>query len=273
MMAAAYGGKIYTFYQKKTYEYNPANDTWLEKAPIPTSKAQGSAEVIDDKIYIVSSLSDKKFHIYDPIRNRWTTGPDIPVSTHYAEGAVANGKIYILGGTSGEHGTHKMVHVYDPCVRTWRKIADTTTISATHSATSVKGEIYMGGGVPIMDRTEAVYKIFRKYNPITGATTSLPDMPFKSYHARSVAVGNMIYALGGCGTSGLTTQYCVDKTTKFAVYNTGATNLNVDENISACYCKAACGEGKYYSLYDNVCKPAHELTTDFFCNKNNICEL
>jgi hypothetical protein len=46
-----------------------------------------------------------------------------------------------------------------------------------------------------MDRGDPVYKIFRKYNPITGVTTQLPDMPFKSYHARSVAVGNMIYVL------------------------------------------------------------------------------
>jgi N-acetylneuraminic acid mutarotase len=138
IMAAAYNGKIYTFYQKKTYEYNPANDTWTEKAPIPTSKAQGSAEVIDDKIYIASSLSDKKFHIYDPLRNRWTAGPDIPVSMHYTEAAVSEGKLYILGGTIGEHGTHKMVHVYDPCAQSWRKIADMTLASATHSSTTVK---------------------------------------------------------------------------------------------------------------------------------------
>ncbi len=85
MMAAAYGDKIYTFFQLKTYEYNPANNTWTLKAPIPTSKSQGSAEVIDDKIYIVSTLGDKKFHIYDPIRDRWTTGPNIPVSSHYTE--------------------------------------------------------------------------------------------------------------------------------------------------------------------------------------------
>jgi hypothetical protein len=49
-----------------------------------------------------------------------------------------------------------------------------------------------------MDRGEPVFKKFRKYNPVTGVSTQLPDMPFLSYHARSVAVGNMIYALGGC---------------------------------------------------------------------------
>lgn len=57
------------------------------------------------------------------------------------------------------------------------------------------------------------------------------------------------------------------------MYNTGVTNLDVDENISACYCKAACGEGKYYSLSDNACKPNREIVGDPFCNKNNICDI
>lgn len=104
LMAAAYGDKIYTFFQKKTYEYNPANNTWTLKAPIPTSKAYGgSAHLIDEKIYIVSSSSDYKLHIYDPVRDTWTTGANIPKSLHFTQSALANGKIYILGGTSGEH--------------------------------------------------------------------------------------------------------------------------------------------------------------------------
>ncbi len=65
-------------------------------------------------------------------------------------------------------------------------------------------------------------------------------MPFRSYHARSVAIGNMIYALGGCGLNGATTEYCTDRHKKFAVYNTGASDLTTDESISACYCKAVC---------------------------------
>ena len=83
----------------------------------------------------------------------------------------------------------------------------------------------------------------------------------------------MIYALGGCGTSGLTTQYCKDRHAWFAVYNTGVTNLNINDNISACYCKAACWEWKYYSMDDNTCRPNHELVGNQFCNKNNICDI
>lgn len=85
MMAAPYGDKIYTFFQLKTYEYNPANNTWTPKAPIPTSKVQGNAELIDNKIYIISTLGDKKLHIYNPVTDTWSMGADIPVSTNYGE--------------------------------------------------------------------------------------------------------------------------------------------------------------------------------------------
>lgn len=89
MMAAAYGDKIYTFFQLKTYEYSITNNTWTLKAPIPTSKAQGSAHLIDDKIYVVSTLSDYKLYAYDPIANQWTTEVNIPTSVHYTEAAVS----------------------------------------------------------------------------------------------------------------------------------------------------------------------------------------
>ena len=85
MMAAAYGDKIYTFFQKRTYEYNPANDTWIEKAPIPTTKAHGSAELIDNKIYLVAASGDSLLHIYDPARNIWTSGAKIPGLPYFAE--------------------------------------------------------------------------------------------------------------------------------------------------------------------------------------------
>lgn len=88
-MAATVGGKIYTFLGKNTYEYDISANIWTQKANIPTSKSIGSAEVIDGKIYVVGSSSDKKMHIYDPLRNTWTAGPDVPKAFQYTEAAVS----------------------------------------------------------------------------------------------------------------------------------------------------------------------------------------
>lgn len=96
-MAATVRGKIYTFFNKDTYEYNPVSNTWSKKASIPTAKRMGSAEVIDDKIYIVEGGTDLKFHIYDPLLDNWSTGPDLPTKQLYNEGIAVNGQIYIVG--------------------------------------------------------------------------------------------------------------------------------------------------------------------------------
>jgi N-acetylneuraminic acid mutarotase len=138
IMAAVYNDKIYTFYEKKTYEYDPADNTWTQKADIPTSKRTGSAEIIDGKIYIVSSIADYKLHIYDPLLDTWSTGPNLPISSHYGEATVLAGKLYILGGTSGDHGTHKQVHVYDSCSKSWRRITDMASVRAVHNVSAVQ---------------------------------------------------------------------------------------------------------------------------------------
>lgn len=46
----------------------------------------------------------------------------------------------------------------------------------------------------------------------------------------------------------------------------------VSPNETTCNCQPACGEGKYYSVLDNTCKPARELTINPVCNKNSVCE-
>lgn len=97
-------------------------------------------------------------------------------------------------------------------------------------------------------------------------------MPFSSYHTRSVAIGHLIYALGGAGINGKTTESGSDKTKNFVVYNTGATNITVDNTISACYCRPMCGAGKYFCAAENACKPANQTCGTVTCNKNGVCD-
>jgi hypothetical protein len=92
-------------------------------------------------------------------------------------------------------------------------------------------------------------------------------MPYAAYHVRSVAIDGKIYVMGG--TQVIPAPY--SPTNKMAVYNV-ASNITTDETISACNCQPACGEGKYYSLIENICRPNNELIGENVCNKNNVCE-
>jgi len=106
-MAAAYRDKIYVFNYSDTYEYDPRNDIWIKKANIPTKKTGGTARLVDDKIYILSTverpgnpstapIANMKLYVYDPIRDTWSTETNIPNHIAYTESVVLGGKIYIV---------------------------------------------------------------------------------------------------------------------------------------------------------------------------------
>jgi hypothetical protein len=87
--------------------YDPAPNTWTERAPLPTPRQSMGADVgADGRIYVVggapSYMHPKPMdvvEIYDPETNTWETGPPLvyPRRAH-AVVATPDGKLYAIGG-------------------------------------------------------------------------------------------------------------------------------------------------------------------------------
>lgn len=87
--------------------YDPATNTWTERAPLPTPRQAMGADVgADGRIYVVggapSYMHPKPMdvvEIYDPDTNTWETGPPLvyPRRSH-AVVATPDGKLYAIGG-------------------------------------------------------------------------------------------------------------------------------------------------------------------------------
>jgi len=87
--------------------YDPATNTWTERAPLPTPRqAMGADLGADGRIYVVggapSYMHPKPMdvvEIYDPEKDTWETGPPLvyPRRSH-AVVATPDGKIYAIGG-------------------------------------------------------------------------------------------------------------------------------------------------------------------------------
>jgi N-acetylneuraminic acid mutarotase len=88
--------------------YDPATDTWTEKAPMPQPRqAMGTALGADGRIYVVGGSQSFRgavpldtVDIYDPRTDTWSPGPKL----HYARRghavvATPQGRIYAIGGT------------------------------------------------------------------------------------------------------------------------------------------------------------------------------
>jgi N-acetylneuraminic acid mutarotase len=65
--------------------YYPTTDTWTTKAALPTATMNLQANVVNDKIYVISGMTNAETPtlsnatwVYDPINNSWSAAADIP---------------------------------------------------------------------------------------------------------------------------------------------------------------------------------------------------
>ena len=82
--------------------YDPATDTWTEKAPIPTARGGIAAAVVEGEVYVFGGESpDKTFdnnEKYNPQTNSWTWGPPMPTARHGLMAVGVGNNIYVIGG-------------------------------------------------------------------------------------------------------------------------------------------------------------------------------
>lgn len=88
-------------------EYDPATDTWIRKADMPTARYALSAVSINGKIYAIGgrerSVDLDTLEEYDPETDKWTKKTDMPRARCIFGAAAVDGKIYALGGYNGIH--------------------------------------------------------------------------------------------------------------------------------------------------------------------------
>jgi N-acetylneuraminic acid mutarotase len=101
--------------------YNPADNTWMRRADIPTPRCYKEVEELNGRLYVVSGATESINHhtprmeIYDIASDTWMAGPDAPYAARAAGLAKHNGKIYFSGGSSlGRY--FKCLYSFDPNV-------------------------------------------------------------------------------------------------------------------------------------------------------------
>ena len=204
-------GKIYVIggadnlgswaYWSTVFMYDPAVDTWTQKADMPTARARLSTSVVDGKIYAIGGSPHRDadvaaVEVYDPATDTWTKKADMPRARNWHSSSVVNGKIYVLGGKIyPSEAIVSTVEEYDPATDTWTRKTDMPGPRGIHSASVVDGKIYVIGGVtgtygPFVSTVEA-------YDPATDTWTRKADMlTARCAHSASVVCGK-IYAVGG----------------------------------------------------------------------------
>jgi len=212
---AVFQNKIYTFGGDKraggisdltsvTEVYDPLTDIWESKASMPIVKGYFSANVIGNKIYILSGLTQSTPNetlalsseniVYDPSTDSWTTKAAIPIATHSYVSAVVDNKIYVISGSSVG-----VTQIYDPKTDTWSDGEPIPTVvqnaaGAATTGTFAPKAIYVFGGF-----VEFLWSLnlTQIYHPENNTWSSGTDMLASRYGLRAAEMNDTLFVMGG----------------------------------------------------------------------------
>jgi N-acetylneuraminic acid mutarotase len=186
-----------------------AEDTWTQKADMPTARCTFSTGVVNERIYAIGGAKGRTDALrsvplqiveeYHPATDTWTRKADMPTARNALCVSVVDGRIYAIGGSDGIATPLDTVEEYNPETDTWTRKADMSTARYALSTSAVNGKIYAIGGS--MGGNRALSTV-EQYDPVTDIWTRKADMPTARIHVSTGVVDGKIYAIGGVtGTS------------------------------------------------------------------------
>ena len=156
--------------------FDPATNNWSTKEPMPIKATAINANVVNNKIYVVSgySLNGALLNftqIYDPEANNWAIAKSsIPTPVAYYASGVINDKIYVAGGASSTSDSTNQLQIYDTQTDEWTIGAPLPTAVSQAVGTATLGiyappRLYVVGG-------RSVNSYFLKNNQIYDPQTN-----------------------------------------------------------------------------------------------------
>jgi hypothetical protein len=181
--------------------YDPATDTWANKASMPTPRLNLRANVVNGKIYLMGGIPNLDTgrtlnEVYDPASDTWTAKAPLPTGVDLYASVVVDSKIFVI--------TSKLNQIYDAESDSWSTGAPPPINSFAPSAATVATsdsplQMYLFGV-----NAEGVYWMLnsqgfttQSYNPATGNWKVGTPMPTGRIDPGVVAMNDKIYVIGG----------------------------------------------------------------------------
>ena len=199
-----------------TEAYNPATDTWVEKAPMPTPRDGLGAAAFQGKVYCFGgrnvskdySISTNVNEAYDTETDSWETRTPMPTARSGLQASEVGGKIYLIGGwieseSSSIAEKSAQVEIYNPVTDTWATGSPMPTAVAQYASAVLDGKIYIISGVASGTIKTNLTQI---YNPETDKWGLGVPIPMSVSAAAAGATSGVnaakaIYVIGGSNST------------------------------------------------------------------------
>ncbi len=165
--AAACGGKIYLigglekkdgpYYDtdsNKNEMYDPVNNTWVEKAPLPSPRSSAAVIAFENNIYVISGMFKHEHRndvfVYDPATDTWQTRAPMPEARFMSGVAVVKDKIVVITGDLPNQRESK-IYIYEPLKDRWNDLGKVPRNFRLAAVASVGDKFYILGGTDLDD--------------------------------------------------------------------------------------------------------------------------
>lgn len=127
------------------YRYDPATDSWVQRAVPPGASRGGAGGVISGKFYLTAQGA--QLQVYDPASNAWTMRAPMPQARSGAIDAVLNGRLYLVGGSEpASEWPRPVLQVYDAGTDTWAVKTPPPIGTVGGAAAGAGGKVYYVAG-------------------------------------------------------------------------------------------------------------------------------
>lgn len=207
-------GRSAATHSAKMYAYNPADDTWTEKADIPLATGLQSPVVkaVGTKLYCIGGHNSTlnqfygSVYEYNPADNTWATKTAMPTVREDFGAAVIGTKIYCFGGLTTGYTPTKKLEIYDTSNDTW----DTTKADMPDYkqfgdfGASVGGKVYaIGSSNTFADYPPTIHPAPQvwEYDPAGNTWTAKTALPCSASYKEVAVLDGLLYVVSGATNS------------------------------------------------------------------------
>jgi N-acetylneuraminic acid mutarotase len=182
--------------------YDPAKNSWSEKAPLPIADAPVAA-VDGGSIYAIGGYSSGSGRLanvyrYNPKTNAWSVRQPLKLGRSNPGVATISGKIIIADGITNS-GVTTEAEKYAPKTNRW-KVVQSDLTARTAGCSGVAGsDFYLAGG-ELGGGSAPDTNILDVYDSKAGTWSAKANMPQATVAPGYATVNGLVYCIGGASS-------------------------------------------------------------------------
>ncbi len=183
----------------RVFRFNPADEAWTERAPLPTARGGLAVTTLRGKLYAVSGYDGQRnpaaVEVYDPALDHWSSVAPLPTPRDHLAAVAIDETLYAIGGRVRLNYLENLstVEAYDAASNQWIPKADMPTPRSGIAAGVVNGWAYVFGG----ESGEGTFHQNERYNARLNRWQTMAPMPTARHGLGAAAIAGHIYVLSG----------------------------------------------------------------------------